>query len=410
MAVVISAMVWARNESPELNYKSDAANNLGLAHMTESVSHELLITLLHGTWGRGFFPRLRTQDQRPLWFETKSPFRRRLSAELTDIPHEINQLLWSGSNSIFERDKAAHALATHLIAEQIKKPQATQIVVAHSHGGNIALRALEYLKNHGASHPLIVTLATPFIEIHPTRFDDKASFIRLALVSSLFVLLMFGILFLNVFLELPGRIFLVLAVFWLAAFIFATWWWDGRRETARQDRLSTLKEAARIGSLGSAQRLLVLRAIDDEASLTLALGTMLNYVIPNIVKIGGTMLVLYVLAWGLLHVLGYMQYMPSWLRDSFIGLLIGSCTITISLVGALMLSRSVHGRELALASMECQINTQSTPDGNNLCQVVTLIPDRIMLGKSLRHGIYQYDDCARVIAKWVRSQLAANTG
>jgi hypothetical protein len=378
--------------------------------MTESVSHELLITLLHGTWGRGFFPRLRTQDQRPLWFEKKSPFPRRLSAELTDIPHEINPLLWSGSNSIFERDKAAHALATHLIAEQIKKPQATQIVIAHSHGGNIALRALEYLKNHGASHPLIVTLATPFVEIHSTHstdydFDLKAFSIRMALLFSLFLPMAFFGMY--AFPALPG----VALVFWFAALSFAIWWWVFRRETARQNRLSTLEEAARIGSLGSAQRLLVLRAIDDEASLTLALGTMLNYVIPNIVKIGGIMLALYSLAYPWLGILVRLGYMPShlWLQDSIVGLVIGFCAITISLVGALMLSRSVHGRELALASVECQINTQSTPDGNNLSQVVTLIPSRMMLGKSLRHGIYQYDACPRVIAKWVRSQLAAST-
>ena len=41
--------------------------------------HQLLITLVHGTWGRGFLPRRQCQNRRPLWFEEGSPFLARLS-------------------------------------------------------------------------------------------------------------------------------------------------------------------------------------------------------------------------------------------------------------------------------------------------------------------------------------------
>ena len=65
------------------------------------VQRQLLITLVHGTWGRGFFPEFQRPNRRPFWFEDGSPFLARLSAELRDIPHKITPLLWSGANSIF---------------------------------------------------------------------------------------------------------------------------------------------------------------------------------------------------------------------------------------------------------------------------------------------------------------------
>jgi hypothetical protein len=55
------------------------------------------------------------------------------------------------------------------------------------------------------------------------------------------------------------------------------------------------------------------------------------------------------------------------------------------LFSMLMLARSVHGRELALSPMECQINTQSTPDAIGLSKIVTLVRHTHI--RSLRHGV-----------------------
>jgi hypothetical protein len=139
------------------------------------IQHQLLITLLHGTWPHGFFRTFFWMRHRsPLWYHDGSPFLSRLSTELHDIPHKIKPLPWSGKNSIFVRDEAAHVLAEHLSAEQTEQPQPTQLVIALSHGGNIALRALHHLQKRGAAqlceeeraNPFIVTLATPFVEVH----------------------------------------------------------------------------------------------------------------------------------------------------------------------------------------------------------------------------------------------------
>ena len=57
----------------------------------------------------------------------------------------------------------------------------------------------------------------------------------------------------------------------LATSLMITWVVFGRA-TVRQNQLDALKEVTRLGVV-SAQRLLVIRAIDDEASLVLALAT-----------------------------------------------------------------------------------------------------------------------------------------
>src|SRR5262249_30233980 len=79
------------------------------ADIMSEVRPQLLITLVHGTWGRGFFPRQPGKSRRPFWFEEGSPFLARISGELSDVPHKIWPLLWSGANSIYIRDKTAQA-------------------------------------------------------------------------------------------------------------------------------------------------------------------------------------------------------------------------------------------------------------------------------------------------------------
>jgi len=82
---------------------------------------------------------------------------------------------------------------------------------------------------------------------------------------------------------------------------------------------------------------------------------------------------------------------------------LGIATLIITLLGLLMVSRSLHGRELAVSPMECQINTQSAPDAVDLSQIVTLVSHNYV--KSLRHGIYEHENCAKTISDWVRIRV-----
>src|SRR5262249_61467715 len=99
------------------------------------------IILVHGTWGRGIFPKISDLRRRYLfrgskrWFEDGSEFYKRL--KLHGWP--IRAFLWSGANSVHARDGAARELSD-LLADHV-----TTVIIAHSHGGNVALRALQYL-------------------------------------------------------------------------------------------------------------------------------------------------------------------------------------------------------------------------------------------------------------------------
>ena len=397
------------------------------------VRPQLLITLVHGTWGRGFFPGRQSQKRRPFWFEDGSPFLARLNTALGNIPHKITPLLWSGANSIFVRDKTAHILAEQLANQHAENPQATQVVIAHSHGGNIAVRALHHLRERDVSelhpadapNPLVVTLATPFIEVHRADFGSRPFYVRVALMFAVTIPVL-------ILVDLFG----VFGVAFLPLVLVGWCWWIVRRAPARQNRLDALKNASRLGELVSAQRLLVIRAIDDEASLTLALGAILNYVtarfivyiflshfVPLLLAI--TILVTTgvvldseaysALSWFKIHVSESealldalrisLKALYTLLQVSFEVLLPILYALTSMLFVILVVARSVHGRELAVSPMECQINTQSTPDAKGLSEIITLVRRNYV--KSLRHGIYDHEDCDKAISDWVRSQLCA---
>jgi hypothetical protein len=375
------------------------------------VRHPLLITLVHGTWGRRFLPRPQRQNRRSLWFEEGSLFLARLSGELGDIPHQITPLLWSGANSIFVRDRTAHVLADHLSAEHAEHPQATQLIIAHSHGGNIALRALHHLKSRNASpssaesaNPLVVTLATPFVEVHPANFGRRPNLVRVTFVCAILWLLNLSMLRLTDFSEpLLEKYSVVRFAFVFATFFYLVlipwwgWWWIRRRATARQNRVRALNAVTQLGDPASTHRLLVVRAIDDEASLALAFGTTLNY----LTTIG---IVTVFLLFGLF--LGVTSWIAEELfKAALLPLAAGWTVLSLLLFGMLVVSRSAHGRELAVSPMECQINTQSTPDAAGLSRIVTLVQHTYV--KSLRHGIYDHEDCAKAISNWVRSELSA---
>jgi hypothetical protein len=400
-----------------------------------NVRHRLLITLVHGTWPRGLFPKIARFKQwvrrlmrrkrlgpPPFWFEEGSPFLARLSTELGDIPHKITPLLWSGANSIFVRDTTAHVLAEHLSAEHAEHPEATQLIIAHSHGGNIALRALHHLRQRDASqlceanaaNPLVVTLSTPFVEVYPADFGRRPYFVRWALVGAIVWLQILsmeavGDFFKGLIVEYEGAgvlTFFGVRVFGLVLTFWWGFWWVSRRATARQNRLQALNDATQLGEAPSAQRLLVIRAIDDEASLVLAAGTIFSYLTAMAIRNIALLMCIWIAIemaaseyWGILSK-GLKTFRYVTMR--------GIVVLTILLFGALMGWRALHGRELAVSPLECQINTQSTPDAVGLSRIVTLV--RRTYVKSLRHGIYDHEDCAKTISDWVRSQLCSDAG
>ncbi len=399
------------------------------------VRPQLLITVVHGTRPRGLLPEIVRFKQwvrglmrrkrlvpPPFWFEKGSPFLDRLSTELGDIPHKITSLVWSGANSIFVRDKTAHVLVEQLSAEHAEHPQAAQLIIAHSHGGNIALRALRLLhppdgsrlREADGANPLVVTLATPFIEVQHADFGDEPGLVRAALILALWIpswVLTKALFPVNEFgkpLLISGAVTLVFAGF--------IWWYGFSKRAARrrQNHVEALRTATRLGKIVSAhaQRSLIIRAVDDEASLLLAFSTIVNFFITRAIRyirwiifgpFSAVLLSVFVIRYFKLSVeQADMLEQQEWYEDA---IQLVCSALVLFLFGLLSVARTAHGRELAISPLECQINTQSTPDAKGLSEIVTLV--RRTHAKSLRHGIYDHEDCAKTISDWVRTQLCA---
>lgn len=128
-----------------------------------------VVTLVHGTYAR-----------EAAWTKPDSELSAALAAAgCTVVPFE-----WSGRNSHHARTLAAHDLADHLRSEVAKSPRGQFWLVAHSHGGNVAVHAAAELRQttHPAPQISTVALATPFIS---SRARKPPGWL-------LFVLLLFG--------------------------------------------------------------------------------------------------------------------------------------------------------------------------------------------------------------------------
>lgn len=106
------------------------------------------IVLVHGTWARD-----------APWTGEASRLRTAL-AEHCPQPVSFYVFAWSGRNSFRDREAAVSALQ-HVLRERADACHDPILIVAHSHGGNIAFEALRSDSN--LSHRCrLVCLSTPF--------------------------------------------------------------------------------------------------------------------------------------------------------------------------------------------------------------------------------------------------------
>jgi hypothetical protein len=111
---------------------------------------DIVVTFVHGTFAQG-----------AEWISNEAAF--------PSILREIAQgavatfpFNWSGKNTQSARNQAAQELAEHLAKSAKSYPTARQVIIAPSHGGNVAIRAIQLLS---MPHIELVTLGTPFINI-----------------------------------------------------------------------------------------------------------------------------------------------------------------------------------------------------------------------------------------------------
>jgi hypothetical protein len=109
----------------------------------------IVVTLVHGTFATA-----------APWTKPDSALCRRLKNEFGD-KILIEPFSWSpADNSIEARMAAAEKLSSHLARLQENNPEGRQYVIAHSHGGNVALDAVAL---YGRNLAGIACLATPFL-------------------------------------------------------------------------------------------------------------------------------------------------------------------------------------------------------------------------------------------------------
>ncbi len=114
-----------------------------------------IVTLVHGTF-----------DRRANWTRATSPLASELAARLPGRTG-AQTFVWSGRNSHRARVDAGRRLARRLDANARLHPGARQVVIAHSHGGNVALYALRHRQT---TTPVdIACLATPFLVCRDRR-------------------------------------------------------------------------------------------------------------------------------------------------------------------------------------------------------------------------------------------------
>ena len=140
-------------------------------------SDDLVVVLVHGTKPRLFGRDLMAP---PTWTKRDSPFRNILAGALGEEPLFV-EFDWSGANTHAARLAAAGRLADLLRQLRREHRAARLVLIAHSHGGNVALYAMRQVApaDGAARHPVdgLVCLGTPFLRA--TLGDLKMVFERL---------------------------------------------------------------------------------------------------------------------------------------------------------------------------------------------------------------------------------------
>ena len=231
------------------------------------------VILIHGTFARG-----------APWTLAASALSRALESEATIVRFD-----WSGANSMRSRRLASEGLRACVAALGARGFERIALV-AHSHGGNIALKACESPAT-AARVQAIVCLATPFIAAWRPRARIIRQGVRLGIVLVLlpWMLLMPSVFGLPSYLAVVARVSVPGTVDTVALALLVTYLgvgaglgWLLARRFADADRDPTLPEdlagsicdPAAIAPL--ADRTLVLTSGGDEADGVLKIASALN--------------------------------------------------------------------------------------------------------------------------------------
>ena len=289
------------------------------------------------------------------------------------------------------------------------------MIIAHSHGGNVATRALGYLDIDVSNLP-VCYLATPFMQLFPRTvgFLERliiaaAMFFFFLIISVLAVFSLFLFIHFYVFdmtrFGHNNETWLIPIAMFVALFLsirFYFWMSSAGSQTRNND---LVKATANLRDDQLHGDILILRAIDDEASLAISAGTITNLV--SVLSMSILTLLLIVLTVGGAEA---ARWIPGY-KHSYVDLVTVPAimvfllfTLMITLLSA-VLSRGVYGWELITNAPGIQMNVQGVPDFIHSAEIRTLLRGNRGFFFALRHGIYCHPDASSVVAHWI----SANT-
>ena len=267
------------------------------------------------------------------------------------------------------RERAAERLADDLRCEHKDYLHSIQIVVAHSHGGNLALRAFDGLAKN--SLPLLVTLATPFVSVVATPLTAvrRQATTNVVLFGALFVTTaLVSVIGASQFISAWQAT--VIGAFLAGLLVYLFGLHKNRKNEQRLIAATTTRNLLKYGSLQH----LVLRSIDDEAALTLAAGAIGNriallcsYIITTLLS--AIMVPYFVFAFFTItfgsffpQLQFFVHQIPDFILLSIEIFAFGAPVVCIFLLVLSGAFKMVYGRELFLGTLQCAINSQSVPD------------------------------------------------
>jgi predicted alpha/beta-hydrolase family hydrolase len=333
-----------------------------------------VLTLVHGTWARN-----------SRWPELEA-----VIADVLPKPLQVNYFQWPHWNSVIGRHRASVALADSLREQFESYPDCHHCVIGHSHGGNVAMKALA-APDLQARVDSVVCLSTPFLIAEPQRFSER-------LVQ--FVALMIAVFTPGVVQDTEaGRRFLVahpdlasgLFLAWLGLLIWMVWVAD----RTKPELLRALQQPPLEGLYAKS---LILRLPADEASLALALTQAAG-------GVGSA-------AWTAIYKLiafdlpglaraGWLIFLPVVIVITKAWMLLVLVLCLVWPITALLLF-PFGGVGLMLHGPSLLISVESTPPG--AWTVVQAVP----ISQGLRHSLtYKAPEALEQIRGWLASRVGA---
>jgi hypothetical protein len=213
---------------------------------------DMIVVLVHGTWARN-----------TTWIREGSSLRRALSDALGSAT-TFEAFKWSGRNSFRARHHATLSLRM-LLLEVAATTDDPILVIAHSHGGNIAFEAVvgnAQLRHHCR----VVTISTPFIVSAKTNLTPSGIQGACLLISMIVTLGVWCLLLLLAVKEVSVPDGLLFPIIFLTPIISITVLWGVVKSQERY---------ARSVPMGSAPShnvdMLIVRSQGDEASMALSI-------------------------------------------------------------------------------------------------------------------------------------------